>query len=100
MVCDLSYLDRTSSNGNSVMEDAKDLRISHSSELMENYLQAEALPPTGHFEVLQSENENGHALVFTINSQGLCRDPNTELAVKKFDTAQAHFTHINLSLRE
>lgn len=53
------------------MEDVKGLKITHSSELMENYLQAEIQSPTGHFEALQLENENGHALIFAIDSQGI-----------------------------
>lgn len=70
MICDLHYLSPGGKNGRSVMEESKGLKITHSSDLMENYIQAEVLSPPGHFEALQSENENGHALVFAIDAQG------------------------------
>ncbi|KAF5127094.1 hypothetical protein E5D57_008022 [Metarhizium anisopliae] len=70
MICDLHYLAPARNKGKSIMEASKGLKIAHSSELMENYLQAEVLTPTGHFEALQSDNENGYGLVFAIDSQG------------------------------
>ncbi|KJK67929.1 hypothetical protein P875_00108865 [Aspergillus parasiticus SU-1] len=71
LVCDLRYLAPAGSNGKSALEDATGLRITHSSELMENYLHTEVqLPPPGHFEALQTNNENGHALVFAVGSNG------------------------------
>ncbi|KAE8396132.1 hypothetical protein BDV23DRAFT_168392 [Aspergillus alliaceus] len=70
MVYDLQYLPPTGSNSKSTLEDATGLRITHSSELMENYLHTENQSPTGHFEALQTDNENSHALVFAIGSDG------------------------------
>ncbi|KAJ6001626.1 gamma-glutamyltranspeptidase periplasmic precursor [Penicillium canescens] len=70
LICDLRYLAPENSGKKSPLEAATGLTITYSSELMENFLHTETVKklPSGHFEALQTDIENGHALVFSIGS--------------------------------
>lgn len=52
IIYDLHYLAPAGNKGKSIIEASKGLKIAHLSELIENYLQAKVLTPTGHFEAL------------------------------------------------
>ena len=81
LVCDTTYrttdtgqsstaaaaaAEKTASQGYS---EVQDLVLSHSSDLMDNYLQGEIVSPTGKFEALQAAD--GHALVVSTSTSGV-----------------------------
>ncbi|KAL7941006.1 gamma-glutamyltranspeptidase periplasmic precursor [Trichoderma barbatum] len=59
------------SNGRSPLGSALGLKIDYSSELMQNYVQGEIVPPTDKFEALQTYDLKGHTLLFSIDSNGI-----------------------------
>ena len=73
LVCDSSYLSQTESKGKSALGAATGIKLTHSSELMENYIHADVQPPSpsGHFEALRTDRKNGHALVFAVGSNSI-----------------------------
>ncbi|KAJ5100619.1 gamma-glutamyltranspeptidase periplasmic precursor [Penicillium angulare] len=67
MICDLRYLaleESEASEHKGLLEQATGLKITHSSQLFETVKNL----PSGHFEALQIDKDNGHALVFSIGS--------------------------------
>ncbi|KAH0490044.1 hypothetical protein TgHK011_001529 [Trichoderma gracile] len=70
LVASLTYVSPASKGGRSTLGSALGLKIDHSSELMQNYIQGEIVSPTGKFQALQTRNKNGHALLFSVDSSG------------------------------
>lgn len=71
LLADLTYVSPTGSKGRSSLSNELGLRITSSSELMQNYAQGELVTPTGKFEALQTDSLNGHSLLFAIDSNSI-----------------------------